>query len=228
MSLNLEKRLISYWAETLKCRKCSLPKRYKPQLRPVGEEYKVGGILFLQINPGDIGSLTRSKIRQRYTTSAGRKMAFHKHREMEKLLAIQDAFVHKPLVVNWRKLTQAYNKIMHEVWGRPPGRYRETIERHGVPIHAVAIANIAKCPAPNNKYGPLLQPCWETRTKKLIRILKPSTIVAQSKAAYRFIVQQKISESITIVEGVHHASRSSRVENKLIFDKVSRLLKSKC
>ena len=226
MLFDLEKQLISYWAKTLKCRECSLPKRYRPQLRPVGIDYKVGGVLFLQINPGEIGSLTKSKIKQRYTTTTERKIACYKNQGTKKLLALQDVFAHRPIVGNWRKLAKAYNEIMQEVWGRPPGKYKKTIEQHGVPINTVAIANIAKCPAPNNKYGFLLQPCWEKRTKELIEILKPSTIVAQSKSAYRFVIKQPMSDSVKIIEGVHHASRLRRAENELIFRKVSRLLKS--
>ena len=226
MLSDLEKQLISYWAKTLKCRECGLPKKYRPQLRPVGVDYKADGVLFLQINPGEIGSLTKSKIREWYSTINERKIAYYKSQETKNLLALQDAFAHRPIVGNWRKLTKAYFEIMQEVWGRPPGKYKKTIEQHGLPINTVAIANIAKCPAPNNKYGFLLQPCWEKRTKELIEILKPNTIVAQSKAAYRFIIQQEMSDGIKIIEGVHHASRLSKAENEKIFRKVSRILKS--
>ena len=111
MLSDLEKQLISYWAKTLKCRECSLPKRYRPQLRPVGIDYKVGGVLFLQINPGEIGSLTKSKIKQRYRTTTERKIACYKNQGTKKLLALQDVFAHRPIVGNWRKLAKAYNEF---------------------------------------------------------------------------------------------------------------------
>lgn len=36
------------------CRDCGLPYRYRPQLRPPAPQYRPGGVVFLQINPGHI------------------------------------------------------------------------------------------------------------------------------------------------------------------------------
>ncbi|OGP87423.1 MAG: hypothetical protein A2156_13380 [Deltaproteobacteria bacterium RBG_16_48_10] len=56
------KELTDLYSRMCTCRECQLPKGYYPQLRPPGPKYQVCGIVFVQINPGHIGSMSSQQI----------------------------------------------------------------------------------------------------------------------------------------------------------------------
>ena len=218
---NLRKQLISYWVDTLSCRDCDLPRGYDPQFRPVGQKYRVGGVAFLQINPGYGGQLTKKEIDAKYKTKANRDVARLKRKTAAHLHKLQKVFIDNACMETCRTLSRGYHNAMSTLWGWPPGIYARTIERHGADLDSVAIVNVAHCPVPQNKYSnKLLSACWHKRTARLVKILKPKIIVAQGKIVFCLLNKLNIDQSVTILEGVHHASRLSKEVKKRLFNKV--------
>ena len=114
---------------------------------------------------------------------------------------------------------------MRKIWGWPLGRYANTIESHGVSLENVAVINLAQCPMKENNYNKsLLNKCWEKQTLQLLKILRPKILVAQGKTVLKYLQDNYANRDITIIEGVHHASRASKTEKDIIYKNVKRRL----
>lgn len=218
----MRKELVNFWTETLSCRLCTLWGGLKPQFRPTGKKYQPGGVVFLQINPGYIGSSTNSEIHQKYKSAEKRDLALRKVRMTQHLQDFQKDFLNSPSTGALDNLCNEYLRAMRELWGWPPGKYAKTIEKHGIDLDSISIVNLAQCPAKDNAYSKqFLDDCWENRTVKLLKILQPRIIVAQGKTAFKYLEARYHSNETKILLGVHHASRASSEENQMIFHKVS-------
>lgn len=218
---DLKTQLILFWKKTLRCKSCKFPKSPKPQFRPVGNQYRPGGIVFVQINPGYIGGITKAEIRSKYRSERNRDIALRKLERTQYLQNIQEKFLASP-EENWDMLCNEYFGVMQEMWGWPPGKYVTTIEAHGVNLDFVAIANLAQCPIQNDYYSTkLLDTCWQ-RTAELLSILQPRIIVAQGKTVFRFLraKQPELQGKPIILRGVHHSARASAQEKQRILDSV--------
>ena len=227
----LNKKLIEFWTNTLRCRFCNLPKGYRPQFRPVGKLYRPGGVVFLQINPGYIGGTTKSEIRTKYKSERNRDLSLRKLEMTKYLQDVQEEFLEYPSTRTWDFLCTEYFGVMREIWGWPPGRYARTIEAHGVELDSIAIVNLAQCPVRDNDYNKeFLKKCWKKRTFELLSILRPAIIVAQSKTVFDYCKDLKASLSMngepTVLQGVHHASRASSEEKQRLFNKTRIQLKN--
>lgn len=193
------------------CRDCKLPQGYSPQLRPPGPAYKPGGVVFIQINPGHIGSLSTEEIEHKYIRQNSRTIATLKTNDTKKLLSLQKQFAENPIDANYEDMYNAFLKSMSEIWGWPPGKYGSTITAHGVSLDEVAVLNLAQCPVPNDSYkNTQLELCWENWTKQMLTLLKPSIIVAQGKQVFEFIRKRPLPCKATLIEGLHHADRRSK------------------
>jgi len=228
MAADLDKKLMSFWTRILKCNHCQeLPDDYYPQFRPVGKKYKVGGVAICQINPGHIGQLTEEVINARYKSENNRKRAMLKQSTANHLTELQKHFTDNPTSETWKALCVDYGEAMSNVWGWPPGKYRKTIERHGASLESVAIVNLMQCPVPRDRYSnKLLSACWSERTLGLLEILQPKIIVGQGKTVLRFLRKQQMAWHVTLLEGVHQASRASKEKNQQLFDKTRKILES--
>ena len=214
-----------FWSKTLSCRECCLPKGFIPQIRPVGLDYDRGNIVFMQINPGQIGRLTEKQIKERYKTERNRVIARLKHKTSNHLMDLQKQFLSKPNNLTWKILCEAYGKACSDVWGWLPGSYGKTIEKHGVNLNEIAVVNIAQCPVPDDNYGNhFLLKCWSKRTKRLLEILEPRIIVAQGKTVLRFLNKYLNTDDYIIVEGVHHSSRMSNAEKQSLFSQTQKVI----
>jgi uracil-DNA glycosylase len=223
---NLQNDLMEIWKDIFDCRRCLLPGNYTPQFRPVGSSFHTGGVVFAQINPGHIGSLTQIEIEQRYKTTNSRQIALHKQKVTDRLITLQNVFSKSPSKANWNQLNSAYNNAVCKIWGWPPGKYMDTIEKHGVKIDKVALINLAQCPVPKDKYTKRnFANCWQLHTNRLLEALKPNLIVAQGKAVLSFLQEQKFKSISVLVEGNHHASRQSNKIKNQIFHEVKGLVK---
>ena len=221
----LQHDLMGIWKDIFDCRRCSLPENYTPQFRPVGSRFYAGGVVFAQINPGHIGSLTQIEIEQRYKTQSSQQRALHKQKVTSELISLQNAYSKNPSSANWNQLNSAYNNAVCKVWGWPPGKYMNTIEKHGVKIKEVALINLAQCPVPKDKYKKQnFSNCWQLHTNRLLEALKPKLIVAQGKAALNFLQKQTLKSTTILVEGVHHASRQNNEIKNNIFHEVKTLV----
>ncbi len=225
LSNELNIQLMNLWEEIFSCRDCGLPEGYSPQFRPIGVNYEIGGIAFAQINPGHICTLSEEGIQERYKRENSRKLAREKVGSTNDLVEVQNFFIESPSTSTWQKLCDGYRHAMRHIWGWPPGKYFQMVEKHGVNFDTVAIINLAQCPVPNDKYtNTYFTSCWSKWTHKLIGTLRPKTIVAQGKAAYNFLLQQDLPVKMTVVEGIHHASRQSDEAKQKVFDRVKQIL----
>lgn len=224
-SIKMQEHLIDLWRDIFICRHCNLPDDYTPQFHPLGNLYQENGILFAQINPGHIGRLTDTEIKQRYKNESSRQKARYKKEITSELLSLQNSFSKSPSSQNLKLLNTGYLKAVNIVWGWPPGKYSKTIEKHGVNIDKVALINLAQCPVPKDKYTKQhFSNCWQLHTKRLLEILKPKLIVAQGKASLNFLQKQDLESGIALVEGNHHASRQSNEVKNHIFNNVKTLV----
>lgn len=224
----MENQLIEFWKDTLNCKHCNkhhIEKRQPPQFLPVGKSYQPGGVVFVQINPGYIGEMTESEIRNKYKLSSNRDIALNKREITQKLLGLQKQFIISPSVNTWDILCDEYFKAMRWSWGWPPGKYAKIIEKHGIGLGSVAIVNLAQCPIEKNAYEKLLNPCWAHTTSRLLKILKPKIIIAQGKTVFKYLETNLHSDGYKILQGVHHASRARSEENERLFKKVGIQLK---
>lgn len=223
---NLKRQLIEFWAETLCCHHCNFSGKQPPQFRPVGELYSPGGIVFIQINPGYIVT-ERSEIDKKYKSTKNRNIALRKHKNTKGLANLQKKFCASPQSLKiWNELCSEYSIAMQELWGWPPGKYAKTIESHGIELNSIAVVNLAQCSVRNNAYSKrLLNKCWESRTSSLLEILKPGVVVAQSKIVFDFLKTKHLPNNPKILEGVHHASRSSTKKKDCRFKTVKTELK---
>jgi len=213
--------LIEIWKDIFNCSRCELPSDYRPQYRPIGSNYQSDGVLFAQINPGHIGRLTQIEIEQRYKRESSKQQALHKQKVAADLISLQNTFSKNPSIENWDRINSAYNKALKEVWGWPPGKYSNTIDKHGISIDEVALTNLIQCPVPKDKYTKrYFSNCWELHTKKIIGTLKPRIIVAQGKTSFNFLQKQDLDTKVTLIEGNHHASRQSNETKNRIFNEV--------
>lgn len=204
------KELRDLYIQICTCRDCCLPQGYCPQLRPHGPEYKPRGVVFVQINPGHIGSLSDEEITRKYSTQNGRNIATRKATDTRKLLSLQKEFVKNPGDTTYDRMRDAFLTSMSELWGWPPGKYGSTIEAHGVSLEKVAVLNLAQCPVPDDSYRRhQLDLCWAKWTSRMLAILQPAVIVAQGKQVWDFIRSRQLPPGATLVEGLHHADRRS-------------------
>jgi len=198
------------YAQICVCCDCQLPQGFCPQLRPPGPNYKPGGVAFVQINPGQVGSLSDQKI-AKYRTENARNIATRKATDTRQLLSLQEEFVKNPSDTTYERMRTAFFTSMSELWGWPPGKYGSTIEAHGVSLEAVAFLNLAQCPVPDDSYRRhQLDLCWSKWTSRMLMLLRPAVIVAQGKQAWDFIRGRQLPLDATLVEGLHHADRRSR------------------
>ena len=204
-------KLKKHFATVGACGECDLPSGYFPQLRPPGPGYRLGGMVFVQINPGHIGSLTDQQINKRYKSEHGRKTARMKVKDTKRLNTLQKTFINGTSSDAYTNMREAFMESMATVWGWPPGNYGKTIEAHGVLLNDVAVMNLAQCPVPNDGYkSKQLQRCWNKWGYRQLEILQPSLIVAQGKQVYGFLIEKDLPSDIQVVEGLHHADRRSR------------------
>jgi hypothetical protein len=225
----LENRLISFWADALRCRHCGLDRGYEPQIRPVGENYRVGGVVFAQINPGHIGVLTDKEIEERYKRSSSKLIASRKRESTEDLQRKQEDFIKNPCLPTWKQLNRAYLQAMRKLWGWPPGWYAKVIEQHGkgLDLDDIAIANLMQCPVRGNKYSAKeIHACWAERTQTLLQILRPGIIVAQGKTVYEHLGNLLLPNNPTLLRGVHHASRESKAVQDMFLKEVKKKIRS--
>ena len=203
------------------CRECNLTKGYFPQLRPPGPGYHLGGVVFVQINPGHIGSMTEEQIDKRYKSEYGRKTARWKASDTRKLMRLQKAFVQDPTTAAYNNMRDAFMESMANVWGWPPGKYGKTIEAHSVTLQDIAVLNLAQCPVPNDSYRQKqLWICWNKWGYRQLKILQPSLLVAQGKQVFEFLMNQELPAGVRIIEGLHHAERRSLKTKNEVLDKV--------
>lgn len=214
---SLTEELIELCTEMARCRRCQLPKDYGPQLKVPFSGYRPGGVCFVQINPGHIGSLSEAEIKQRYKSEYGRSTARQKAKSTRALSSAQRAFVASPTRAAYEsyreRLLQAIQK-----WGWPPGKYVKVLEAHGVRLENVAVINLAQCPVPQDSYSKTqLQTCWQTWTRRQLEILAPKIVIAQGKQVFQFLEQQTLPPGTSLIEGVHHADRrSSTIRTKML------------
>lgn len=217
----MKEKLIDFWTETLHCGLCKLPQGFRPQFRPIGKLYQPGGVVFLQINPGYIGSATKSEIRSKYISARNRDLALKRRERTKYLQDLQKVFLDSPSEGTWDVLCTQYFVVMRELWGWPPGKYAKTIEKHGVELDSISIVNLAQCPTRDNAYDKqLLDNCWKSRTFDLLSILQPGIIVAQGKTVFKYLEAKPHSNRFKILMGVHHSSRASSEDNQRLFHNV--------
>jgi hypothetical protein len=211
-----------------KCRDCGLPQGYCPQLRPHGPEYKPRGVVFVQINPGQVGILSAEKIEQKYARESDREIATRKATDTRKLLSLQTQFVENPGDATYDRMRDAFQRSMSELWGWPPGKYGSTIEAHGVSLETVAIVNLAQCPVPDDSYKRRqLDLCWSKWTSRMVTLLQPALIVAQGKQVWDFLRNRQLPPNAKLVEGVHHADRKSREAKERLFSAVRNAMRQR-
>lgn len=203
--------LTSTYTQLCRCHECQLPAGYYPQLRPPGPKYDYGGVVFMQINPGHIGSLSDVQIAQRYRTDYARQIAKNKASVTHELVARQNDFLSSHSRVSYELMRDTYLRAMSEVWGWPSGKYGRIVESHGGHLESVAMVNLAQCPVPNDAYSrKQLERCFSQWTSRLLDILQPSFIVAQGTRVFNFLCNHQLLPGAVLVEGIHHADRSSR------------------
>lgn len=229
MDLTLENRLIKLWKEMLKCNICKIPDNCKPHFRPVGKEYKIGGVVFLQINPGIAGFIKRKDFNEKYKSDRSKEITSKKQRSTEEINRYQENFQNNPRKESWETMNDAFLKAIKEDWGWPPGKYRKTIEKHiektSLSFDSLAFLNLMQCPVQGNNYNNKhILNCWRKNTNKLIKTLNPKVIVAQGKKVYSFLKSHgdDLIKNVKISEGVHHASREKTEEKQKIFDSVAK------
>jgi len=216
-------KLKKHFAAVTACREWNLPAGYFPQLRPQGSRYHLGGVVFVQINPGHIGSMTEQQINKRYKSEYGRKTARWKASNARKLMRLHKAFAKRTSSETYENMRDAFMESMANIWGWPPGKYGKTIEAHGVTLQNIAVMNLAQCPVPDDAYKhKQLQKCWNKWGFQQIETLRPSLIVAQGKQVYDFLIQKEIPFEIQVVEGLHHADRRSRKRKEQLLEYVRR------
>ncbi len=209
------KELRNIYVQICACRDCGLPDGYCPQLRPPGPEYKLGGVVFVQINPGHTGSLTAGEIERKYVRQHDREIATRKATNTRKLVSLQSRFVESPGDDTYETMRDAFLNSMSEHWGWPPGKYGATIRAHGVSLDEIAIINLAQCPVPNNSYQRhQLDRCWTKWTSQLLTLLQPCVIVAQGTQVWNFLRNRTLPVNAKVVEGVHHADRKSNEDKQ--------------
>lgn len=207
--------------DALSCSSCNLPKRHGPQFRPAGNQYHPGGVVFFQINPGYIGSTTKSEVCSKYKLIKNRDLVLRKLKMTKYLQSIQKTFLATPSAETWDRLCEDYFRVMRELWGWPPGKYAQTIEAHGATLDSIAIVNLAQCPVRDNNYSKsFLNKCWGERTSKLLNILNPGVIVAQGKTVFIHLKANLNLKRHTVLLGVHHASRASFEEKQRLLNKI--------
>jgi hypothetical protein len=204
--------LIELYLSLSKCRECQLNDGYFPQLYPPGIDYKPGGVVFIQINPGYIGSMKDAEIAKKYKKEYNRNIACKKAQETRKLIILQEEFIKNPFEYTYNSFRDTTQRLMSELWGWPPGKYGRTIKDHGAQLASIAIINLAQCPVPDNKYQSILEKCWFEWTSKMLEILRPSTIVAQGEQVYNFLLKHKsqLPMGTELLKGIHHADRRSQ------------------
>ncbi len=187
-------------------------------LRPPGYDYKPRGVVFVQINPGATGFLSNDEIEQKYSSQKNRNIANGKAKDTKYLISLQKKFLKEPCVSTYDRMSEAFFTSMSEAWGWPPGKYRSTIEAHGVSFVEAAFLNLVQCPIPNNSYRRhQLDRCWNKWSLRILKLLQPSLIVAQGKQVLDFICKQQLPCDIKITEGLHHADRRSKeVKQKVL------------
>ena len=201
--------LMELYGQICLCHDCQLPQGFCPQLRPPGPDYKPGGVAFVQINPGQVGSLSDERIAS-YRTENARDIATRKASDTRRLVSLQEQFVKNPNDTTYERMRAAFFTSMSELWGWPPGKYRSTIESHGVALGTVACVNLAQCPVPDNSYRrPQLDHCWSKWTSRILLLLRPAVVVAQGKQVWDFMRGRRLPCDATLVEGLHHADRKS-------------------
>lgn len=89
------------------CRDCQLPQGFCPQLRPPGPNYKPGGVAFIQINPGQIGSLSDQKIAE-YRTENASNIAKWKTADTRRLVSLQEVFMENPSDSTYEQMRAAF------------------------------------------------------------------------------------------------------------------------
>jgi hypothetical protein len=200
--------LAALYERMCKCRECHLPSDFCPQLRPPGPNYRRGGIVFMQINPGQTGSLTDQQIAERYRRPHDRAVAMRKRAVTTHLRELQTAFLLRPSPTTYQPMRDAFLSAMATTWGWPEGKYGRTVEAHGVKLDAVAMANLAQCPVPGDSYRDAqLARCWSHWTASLLSILQPALVVAQGKQVWDFLSSQPLPRGARLIEGLHHADR---------------------
>jgi hypothetical protein len=211
-------KLIELYMQVSKCRECKLPANCRPQLRPPGPNYKKGGIVFVQINPGYIGVMDKSEIQKKYKREKSQLLAEMKIMEANESLKVQEQFLKTPSWDNYSRLVEQLQKARNS-WGWPEGKFRKTIEEHGVELKDVAIINLAQCPVENNKFEKILKPCFEKWFLEMMNCLEPVALVAQGKEVFNFLNKADVPQGLKLIEGVHHAFRGSNEIKQGILNK---------
>lgn len=200
--------LIDLYQKISKCRECNLSKNCRPQLRPPGPGYKRGGFVFVQINPGYIGAMSKDEMQIQYKSAKNKKIVERKIYLTKDFLKYQNLFLKNSSIENYNAMVSHFNISRYE-WGWPPGKFRETINNHGVEMKDVAIINLAQCPIEKNRYTRILKPCYEKWFKEMIDCLNPVAIITQGKVVHNFL-RNELPTGINLIEGIHHADRRSK------------------
>ena len=197
------------------CRDCGLPEGCLPQLRPPGPQYRRGGIVFAQINPGYSGSQGVEERACKYVRQHNRTVATRKAANTRRLMALQSRYFDNPDDDTYHQMRDAFLRSMLGHWGWPPGKYGATIQDHGVSLEEIAVINLAQCPVPENSYRRRqLERCWTRWTSKLLALLEPRLIVAQGAQVWKFLLDRELPVNAELVEGIHHAGRKSNEEKQ--------------
>jgi hypothetical protein len=213
-------KLIELYLQISKCCDCNLPENCRPQIRPPGPDYKKGGIVFVQINPGFIGVMDKKETSKVYKTEKNRNIAEKKIIRTKEIMKSQDAFVQANSIESYTHFVDLVQKE-RDLWGWPPGKFKKTIEEHGdrLQLKDVAILNLAQCPVENNKFGKILSPCFEKWFLEQMNCLEPIALVAQGKVVFNFLNKVDLPKGLELIEGVHHAFRGSNEKKRGILKK---------
>lgn len=224
---SLLEKLVDFWKSVLPCRECKLPKGCIPQVRTVGENYKFGGILFLQINPGNIGSTDEEELCSRYINNPHwLEKARAKRAGGIKIFELQSSFSAMKNVQSFVALNNEIKHQMRTLWGRERGQFSSTIEQHGVRFEDVCVLNLAQCAAPKDNYTrKMISTCYSRHTSRLLKILRPKYVVAQGSQVFDFMKSAVKDRSFSIIQGVHQSSRASNADKALILQNARDLLK---
>ena len=223
MKKNDLNNLIDLYVKIRDCDECGLPEKCRPQLRPPGPEYKKGGVVFVQINPGYIGVMNDKEVQMKYKSESNRNVAREKMKHTKEFLKVQKEFFKSPSLENFKLLVDHFH-ASRNFWGWPPGKFRKTIEGHGVDLKDVAIINLAQCPVENNQYRKIIVTCYNKWFREMISQLRPATIVSQGKVVKKILEKVDLPDGIRLVEGIHHGSRRSDLEKKDVMNRARKII----
>lgn len=114
--------------------------------------------------------------------------------------------------IELRRILEGQREAMKS-WGNPKGRFTAFyIDGLGLDFDDIAFANVAWCATANNSYPEtMLDRCFELHTGPLLRILRPTVILASGSKAHSFGKKVcAILPEATVIKIMHYAHREGR------------------